>query len=71
MKIVCCDCKRVMNKGTGETGEKISHTYCATCYGKAIADINAYFGVLENERDAGVGSVPGATLVSGKERMIA
>lgn len=49
MKIACCDCKMVLNHGTGEPGEKTSHTYCAICYGKAIADINAYFGRLEKQ----------------------
>ena len=32
MKRVCCECKKVLDKGTGEEFEETSHGLCAECY---------------------------------------
>ena len=39
MKRVCCKCEKVLDKGTGEENERISHGFCAECFKEEMKSV--------------------------------
>ena len=67
MKVVCCECKKVLKDGA----EPASHTYCIPCSVMVLAEFNRYFERLEKEKAGGVGTGQVAITPLAKERMTA